>query len=178
MEQDAGRKRKRKSRDTGTEERADTLKAEWPVMSADTFFEALTKLQQAEIQIQATIDTSELIPVDLSSKERADGLLSTINDVMDLYWSSHSSVPGRSLARNLSKTPTRRTSTIGPAAAEHRSARQTCCASTLFEKLLGRRAPGSSRFSALIPLLYIGFLGGEVKDFLFQNMQRTIGHQG
>ncbi|KIJ32234.1 hypothetical protein M422DRAFT_266046 [Sphaerobolus stellatus SS14] len=85
MEQDAGRKRK--SREAEKEERAQTLKTDWPDMRPDSFFETLKDSQESDIQIQVSVDTSELIPMDLSSKERADGLSLMINDVMDLNWS-------------------------------------------------------------------------------------------
>ncbi|KIJ24933.1 hypothetical protein M422DRAFT_274182 [Sphaerobolus stellatus SS14] len=84
MEQDAGWKHK--SREAGKEERAQTLETDWPDMSPDSFFETLTDLQESNIQIQVSVDRSELIPME-SSKERADGLSLMINDVMDLYWS-------------------------------------------------------------------------------------------
>jgi hypothetical protein len=82
MDEDA--QRKKRKRDAAKNEK---LEMEWTRIDLSTFFEGIKGTKVSDISLQVTVDTSEVLPVDLSSKERADGLAILINDVMQVYWS-------------------------------------------------------------------------------------------
>jgi len=82
MEEDARRKKRKRD-----EDKAERLESEWPEMEIGVFFENLSKAKENDVNLQVTIDTSDLIPADLSSKERGSGLAMLVNEVMGVHWS-------------------------------------------------------------------------------------------
>ena len=82
MDEDA--QRKKRKRDAAKNERREM---EWTEIELSTFFEGIDGTKEKDINLQVTINISEVLPEDLSSKERADGLAMLINEAMQVHWS-------------------------------------------------------------------------------------------
>jgi len=82
MEEDAQRKKRKRD-----DEKDEKLGTEWPETELSTFFESIGGTKAKDVNLQVTIDTSEVLPPDLSGKERADGLAMFIDEVMQVHWS-------------------------------------------------------------------------------------------
>ncbi|KIJ29630.1 hypothetical protein M422DRAFT_268973 [Sphaerobolus stellatus SS14] len=81
LENDAKRKRVKRE-----EARNEKQEAEWPKMELRAFFERVQAAKESDIDLRAIIETGDIVLLDLSSKERAEGISLMIDEVMKVHW--------------------------------------------------------------------------------------------
>ncbi|HEV7736890.1 MAG TPA: hypothetical protein VGO47_05900 [Chlamydiales bacterium] len=75
--------KKKRKRDVEKKEKMET---EWPEIEIKAFLESLSLGRNTDIEFQGTIDTKELMAVELPSKERGNIIAKLVDDAMDVHW--------------------------------------------------------------------------------------------